>query len=177
MPASRHACGVSFPLAIATSICRRRATICSGLCFFLAIFQLLSYQIFSHFTWYKIRRSRQVRVAKTTPIPSYVLPLSKARIASARILSTTVVLEQSQSGCIGNRWDTPSEAAEEVTKAVPGSPQQSLSRNQVRRFAAELIALAATLLHRSTCSRSILTASEPQQVGVPPPPHHPMQNQ
>jgi hypothetical protein len=32
-------------------------------------------------------------VAKTTSIPSYVLPLSKARIASARILSTTVVLE------------------------------------------------------------------------------------
>ena len=35
-----------------------------------------------------------VRVAKTTSIPSYVLPLSKARIASARILSTTVVLVQ-----------------------------------------------------------------------------------
>jgi hypothetical protein len=33
-------------------------------------------------------------VAKTTPIPGHVLPLSKARIASARILSTTVVLEQ-----------------------------------------------------------------------------------
>jgi len=33
-------------------------------------------------------------VAKTTSIPSYVLPLSKARIASARILSTTVVLER-----------------------------------------------------------------------------------
>src|ERR1019366_1308730 len=33
-----------------------------------------------------------VRVAKTTSIPSYVLPLSKARIASARIISTTVVL-------------------------------------------------------------------------------------
>jgi hypothetical protein len=31
-------------------------------------------------------------VAKTTPIPGHVLPLSKARIASARILSTTVVL-------------------------------------------------------------------------------------
>src|SRR5271169_1563686 len=59
IPASRHACGVSFPLAIATSICRKRATICSGVCFFRAIFQLLSYQIFSHFTWYKTRRSRQ----------------------------------------------------------------------------------------------------------------------
>jgi hypothetical protein len=33
-------------------------------------------------------------VAKTTPIPGHVLPLSKARIASARILSTTVVLGQ-----------------------------------------------------------------------------------
>src|SRR5271165_1542567 len=38
---------------MATSICRKRATICSGVCFFRAIFQLLSYQIFSHFTWYK----------------------------------------------------------------------------------------------------------------------------
>src|SRR5271166_4326529 len=38
---------------MAPSICRKRATICSGVCFFRAIFQLLSYQIFSHFTWYK----------------------------------------------------------------------------------------------------------------------------
>jgi His-Xaa-Ser system radical SAM maturase HxsC len=45
-------------LAIATSICRKIATICSGVCFFLAILQLLSYQILSHFLWYKIRRSR-----------------------------------------------------------------------------------------------------------------------
>jgi hypothetical protein len=30
-----------------------------GLCFFVAIFQLFSYETFSHFTWYKIRRSRQ----------------------------------------------------------------------------------------------------------------------
>ena len=44
-------------LAIATSICRRIATICSGPCFFLVILQqFLSYQIFSHFTWYRIRR-------------------------------------------------------------------------------------------------------------------------
>src|ERR1019366_842080 len=33
-----------------------------------------------------------VRVAKTASIPGHVLPLSKARITSARILSTTVVL-------------------------------------------------------------------------------------
>ena len=37
----------------------RMATICSALCFFRAMPQLLSYQIFSHFPWYKIRRSRQ----------------------------------------------------------------------------------------------------------------------
>jgi len=30
--------------------------LCSGLCFYLAIFRLLSYQIFSHFPWHKIRR-------------------------------------------------------------------------------------------------------------------------
>ena len=35
-------------------------------------------------------------MAKTTSIPSHVLPLSKARIASARILSTTVVLAHSR---------------------------------------------------------------------------------
>ena len=45
-------------MAIATSIRRNIATICSGLYFFLTIFQLFSYQIFSHFTWYKIRRLR-----------------------------------------------------------------------------------------------------------------------
>jgi len=38
-------------------------------------------------------------VAKTTPIPGHVLPLSKARIASARILSTTVVLERFHNSC------------------------------------------------------------------------------
>ena len=42
---------------------RRIATICSGQCFLRAIFQLLSYQIFSHYTWYKIRRSRQTKIA------------------------------------------------------------------------------------------------------------------
>ena len=30
--------------------------LCSGLCFYLAIFRLPSYQIFSHFPWHKIRR-------------------------------------------------------------------------------------------------------------------------
>jgi len=35
----------------------------SGLCFFLAIFQILSYQIFSHFTWYKTRRSRHLNLS------------------------------------------------------------------------------------------------------------------
>jgi TolB-like protein len=35
--ASLQACGVLFPFAISTSICRSRATICSGLCFFLGM--------------------------------------------------------------------------------------------------------------------------------------------
>src|SRR5215467_14225766 len=35
--ASRQACGVVFPLAISTSICRSSVTICSGLYFFMGI--------------------------------------------------------------------------------------------------------------------------------------------
>src|ERR1019366_384673 len=39
MPASRQACPVGLWLATSTSICRRIATICSALCFFLAMLQ------------------------------------------------------------------------------------------------------------------------------------------
>src|SRR5208283_2302042 len=62
IPASLQAWPMLLWLANSTSICRRMATICSALCFFRAMPQLLSYQTFYHFTWYKIRRSRQYLV-------------------------------------------------------------------------------------------------------------------
>jgi hypothetical protein len=37
LSASLQACGVLFPFAISTSICRSSATICSGLCFFIGM--------------------------------------------------------------------------------------------------------------------------------------------
>jgi len=38
----------------------QKAEIYSGLCFFLAVFPLLSYQIFSRFTWCTTRRALHV---------------------------------------------------------------------------------------------------------------------
>src|SRR5271154_5623310 len=56
--ASLQACGVVFPLAMLTSICRSIATICSGLYLLMGMTRFSSKWILSHSTWYKFRRSR-----------------------------------------------------------------------------------------------------------------------
>src|ERR1700691_4626189 len=57
--ASLQACGVVFPLAMPTSICRSIVTICSGLYLLIGMTRFSSKWILSHSTWYKFRRSRQ----------------------------------------------------------------------------------------------------------------------
>ena len=59
IPASLHACGAVFPLAIATSICLSSVTICSALYFLIDISSFLLREILSHFNWYKKGRSGQ----------------------------------------------------------------------------------------------------------------------
>src|ERR1035441_7439820 len=58
--ASLQACGVVFPFAMPTSICRSIVTICSGLYLLMGMTRFSSKWIFSHFTLYKFRRSRQL---------------------------------------------------------------------------------------------------------------------
>jgi hypothetical protein len=55
--ASLQACGVVFPFAMLTSICRSIVTICSGLYFWIGMTCFSSKWILSHSTWYKFRRS------------------------------------------------------------------------------------------------------------------------
>src|ERR1039458_155614 len=57
--ASLQACGVVFPFAMLTSICRSIVTICSGLYLLIGMTRFSSKWILSHSTWYKFRRSRQ----------------------------------------------------------------------------------------------------------------------
>src|ERR1035441_7060487 len=57
--ASLQACGVVFPFAMLTSICRSIVTICSGLYLLIGMPSFSSKWILSHSTWYKFRRSRQ----------------------------------------------------------------------------------------------------------------------
>src|SRR5208282_5080301 len=57
--ASLQACGVVFPFATLTSICRSIVTICSGLYLLIGMASFSSKWILSHSTWYKFRRSRQ----------------------------------------------------------------------------------------------------------------------
>jgi hypothetical protein len=59
--ASLQACGVVFPFAMLTSICRSIVTICSGLYLLIGMTRFSSKWILSHSTWYKFRRSRQVQ--------------------------------------------------------------------------------------------------------------------
>src|SRR5450631_1045266 len=56
--ASLQACGVVFPFAMLTSICRSIVTICSGLYLLIGMTRFSSKWILSHSTWYKFRRSR-----------------------------------------------------------------------------------------------------------------------
>src|SRR5713226_5244532 len=58
--ASLQACGVGFPFAMLTSICRSIVTICSGLYLLIGMTCFSSKWIFSHSTWYKNPRSRQL---------------------------------------------------------------------------------------------------------------------
>ena len=57
MAASLQACGVVFPFAMPTSICRSIVTICSGLYLWMGMTCFSSKWILSHSTWYKFRRS------------------------------------------------------------------------------------------------------------------------
>src|ERR1022692_2785067 len=58
---SLQACGVVFPFAMLTSICRSIVTICSGLYLLIGMTSFSSKWILSHSTWYKFRRSRQTK--------------------------------------------------------------------------------------------------------------------
>src|ERR1700675_1161957 len=58
--ASLQACGVVFPFAMPTSICRSIVTICSGLYLLIGMTSYSSKWILSHSTWYKFCRSRQL---------------------------------------------------------------------------------------------------------------------
>src|SRR3974390_1735194 len=60
MAASLQACGVVFPLAMPTSICRCIVTICSGLYLWMGMTRFSSKWILSHSTWYKLCRSGQL---------------------------------------------------------------------------------------------------------------------
>jgi hypothetical protein len=55
--ASLQACGVVFPFAMLTSICRSIVTICSGLYLLIGMSRFSSKWILSHSTWYKSCRS------------------------------------------------------------------------------------------------------------------------
>src|SRR5450432_2825204 len=57
--ASLQACGVVFPFAMLTSICRSIVTICSGLYLLIGMTRFSSKWILSHSTWYKCCRSGQ----------------------------------------------------------------------------------------------------------------------
>src|SRR5450759_3698284 len=57
--ASLQACGVVFPFAMLTSICRSIVTICSGLYLLIGMTSYSSKWILSHSTWYNFCRSRQ----------------------------------------------------------------------------------------------------------------------
>ena len=56
-----QACGVVFPFAMRTSICRSIVTICSGLYLLSGMTRFSSKWILSHSTWYKFRRSGHAR--------------------------------------------------------------------------------------------------------------------
>src|SRR5271170_6563925 len=58
--ASLQACGVVFPFAMPTSICRSIVTICSGLYLLIGMTRFSSKWILSHSTWYKFRPSRHL---------------------------------------------------------------------------------------------------------------------
>src|ERR1022692_744518 len=60
---SLQACGVVFPFAMLTSICRSIVTICSGLYLLIGMTSFSSKWILSHSTWYKFRRSRHFILA------------------------------------------------------------------------------------------------------------------
>src|SRR5271170_2933375 len=68
--ASLQACGVVFPLAMLTSICRSIVTICSGLYLLIGMTRFSSKWILSHSTWYKFRRSRHF--AHSRDVPAYL---------------------------------------------------------------------------------------------------------
>src|ERR1700721_1884985 len=61
--ASLQACGVVFPFAMLTSICRSIVTICSGLYLLIGMASFSSQWSLSHSTWYKLRRSRHFLLA------------------------------------------------------------------------------------------------------------------
>src|SRR5208282_4131562 len=64
MDASLQACGVVFPLAMLTSICRSIVTICSGLYLCMGMTRFSSKWILSHSTWYKLGRSGQSALSR-----------------------------------------------------------------------------------------------------------------
>src|SRR6202142_3782861 len=75
--ASLQACGVVFPFAMLTSICRSIVTICSGLYRLIGMTRFSSKWILSHSTWYKSCRSRHINPPDggcPKPIPPYITP-------------------------------------------------------------------------------------------------------
>src|ERR1035438_3401846 len=96
--ASLQACGVVFPLAMLTSICRSIVTICSGLYLLIGMTRFSSKWILSHSTWYKSRRSGQFAELEeanaTICCPNHDLPkrTRNSRKRDGQTLATLTIL-------------------------------------------------------------------------------------
>src|ERR1019366_5093820 len=86
---SLQACGVVFPFATLTSICRSIVTICSGLYLLIGMASFSSKWILFHSTWYKFRRSRHLEaLADQHPLVSE--PLTTIAVS---VRNTATLLE------------------------------------------------------------------------------------
>src|ERR1039457_6352964 len=103
--ASLQACGVVFPFATLTSICRSIVTICSGLYLLIGMTSYSSKWILSHSTWYKFCRSRQERPLSLprsaflrTQLISYRLPKADSALLRSSLFHPLCCFVSSSSG-------------------------------------------------------------------------------
>src|SRR5208283_784694 len=64
IPTSLQACGIIFPFAVPTSICRNKLTICSAVYFFPRPISSSSHTSLPHIHWYKICRALHLATAE-----------------------------------------------------------------------------------------------------------------
>src|SRR5208283_4655124 len=64
IPTSLQACGIIFPFAVPTSICRNKLTICSAVYFFPRPISSSSHTSLPHIHWYKICRALHIGADK-----------------------------------------------------------------------------------------------------------------